>query len=256
MLMDFKEVLYQEFYNFIRAKVDNKDPEYYNKNLHVSSLYGCLRQNVMNQYPDKFAKRDKSLAEYLQLYFGIMAHQMLEEFADCVSEKVEFVGKEIDLTRWLPDGISGRMDLLVMDKTTNQYYLIDLKTMRPNAFKFGNLVKEGYIVQTNTYLEGLITSNSKYQDAKLLLIAMDRSGTNDMQILDIPRLPKEQIDSIIQQNQVSLNLYEAIGELPDPILPRLTVNGEVKPTDITWQCNYCLFYKVSCNGKDDKKCLL
>ncbi len=253
---DFKDVLYKEFYNFIKAKVEGQDPDYYGKDIHVSSLYGCLRANVMSQFPDKFKTRDKTLGEYLQMYIGTLAHTMLEDFAKCVSERIEFVFSEKDISKYLPKGIAGRMDMLVKDKKTGKYYIVDLKTMRPNAFKYGNLVKDNYIAQTNTYKHGLVNMASKYQDADILLIAMDRSGTNDMQILDVPLIETKEIENLIEQNLRALKLYEQVGELPDPVLPIVNVDGKRLPTKLTWQCDYCKFYKISCEGKDKIKCLM
>ena len=245
-----KDKIYNEFYKFIKGKIENKDPEYYNNDIHVSGLYGCLRANVMRQHRDKFKSKERTLAEYIQLYFGVLGHKMIEEFAESLSDNVEFIGSEIDLTEYLPKGIAGRMDLLVKDKATGKYYLLDLKTMRPNAFKFGNLVKESYIVQTNTYLKGLVKKDKAYKDAELLLIAMDRSGTNDMQVLDIPKLDEKVVDNIIEQNLYALKIYNDLGILPNKELPKLKIKGKPIDNKLTWQCGYCEFYNISCEGKD------
>jgi hypothetical protein len=127
------------------------------------------------------------------------------------------------------DGIKGTLDFLLIHKETGFVVIIDCKTARGNAFsRLEQEPKESHVLQVSTY-------------------AVDREGQNGfIQWEVVP--DKAAVDQAIGE----VREVSALGYEPAILRPNLNLRENKGPDSVTikepWQCSYCDFRGVSCDG--------
>jgi hypothetical protein len=143
----------------------------------------------------------------------------------------EVRGSECDLSSLLPAGMSGTCDC-VLTGPEGEEVVVDFKTVRGNAFKFLDKPKPANVLQVQAYCWALGADYGK-------LLYVDREGQNFAREFDV-----ERDDAAVE---VAIDAATRIGGLPEPppVLEPTMKKG--KPA-LPWQCNWCSYLDVSCNG--------
>lgn len=134
----------------------------------------------------------------------------------------------IPMEAGLPD-MTGHADLVLQGKGTSEYKAVyDFKTVRSNAFKYGDLVKDGHVLQVQAYMKG-------FDVKKGGLIYIDREGQNGYRFH-----PVERDDAAVVR--AARRLYDvltqsAVPEYKEPVI-QIAKNGDIT-LKTPWQMSYC-----------------
>lgn len=250
IIQDFSDGLYK----YLKKAVEG-DAQYYDNNIHASGLDGCVRKCVYSYF--NFPKRDRDMAELIQLQVGNLCHSMIQD-AILQNDKFIILGIELKVSAGLPEGISGKLDIIVEHKATGKISLWDIKSVRPNAFKFGDLIKPSYKVQVNVYRKGWEMMYGKTIDNMYVFI-LDRSGTNMPFIGEVEEIDDRDLDIRFAKYGNAVAKYNSSEELP----PMIEYEIDVKPGKLNstillgytnWECGYCQYQGITCPVKMfDKK---
>lgn len=168
-------------------------------------------------------------------------------------EGYHIVGEQLNVSAGLPDGMTGRLDLLISDGT--DYAVIDIKTQRGASFRYMNdKPKEMHRMQVNTYVWALEKMwNIDIKSGGILVL--DREGqnfatefwwnitTNDLAEIKMAIDYIQEIVSIPQEPQV----------LPPKIKINNNKGDDSVKADLKWQCRYCDYRNVSCDSAIPEK---
>uniref|UniRef100_A0A6M3IKD2 PD-(D/E)XK nuclease superfamily protein n=1 Tax=viral metagenome TaxID=1070528 RepID=A0A6M3IKD2_9ZZZZ len=156
------------------------------------------------------------------------------------------------------DGVTGRFDMLWMDDVL---HLTDIKTVRPNAFKFGELneepprVKDDNALQVGGYLLHIATID------KADVEYIDRGGTNTPLLLPVDQeLAKAKAEAAILG---LLAQRDNLPEVPDPLPEEVKLHYSRHKVPLLkwvglkrdWRCNYCQYADTEhckTNGSEDE----
>ena len=238
-----------DLYAFLKSRSDAKNnSDYFSGGIHCSSLDSCVRQVVMKYF--KFPKKDLTIAELLMFEIANFCHRLMADWAR-QSDKFSMIGEEYDLSKGLPENVSGRCDIVIKHNDTDTVILADTKTAMPAAFKKYSqyLVKRSHELQGNIYKYGLKNLGTLID--LVIFTYFDRGGTNAPVYAVMPNTLDEIIEDTIDVYREAVKEYEVNKKLPDkePLI------FETKGNDVcvkkSWQCDYCKFCDVSCNGYPD-----
>lgn len=227
-----------DLYAFLKARSDDKsNSDYFSGGIHCSSLDSCVRQVVMGYF--KFPKKDLTIAELLMFEIANFCHRLMADWAR-QSDKFSMIGEEYDLTKGLPENVSGKCDIVIKHNDTDTVILADTKTAMPAAFKQYSqyLVKRSHELQGSTYKYGLKNLGTLID--LVIFTYFDRGGTNAPVYVAMPEMPDEVIEDTINVYREAVKEYEVNKKLPDkePLI------FETKGNDVcvkkSWQCDYCL----------------
>ena len=237
MNAEIRDSIYSDFESYMTDLLD-RDSAYFNKNIHASSLTNCPRQVVYSYFD--FPKKPWTLAEMIMLEFGNIAHGLVRRFLN-KSDSFEVVSHEQRLTRYMPKGFAGKCDTIAVHKPTGALILVDVKSVRPNAFKYGQLVKPSYIVQLNAYRYAAEKKLNRKFDGMFILI-IDRAGSNQPALEPVEVMPDSEMEAIFAKYKDAVERYEVGKELPPPISKADKKNA--------WQCGYCKYEGIVCGGAE------
>ena len=140
----------------------------------------------------------------------------------------------------LPHGITGSADWLLRHKESEAKVVVDLKTLRGNAFRYQDLPKPAHTLQVQSYGMGLDADHG-------LLLYIDREGQNAAQQFTVER----DDEAVMRGIEVACAIAKA--EEPPPIMgPTLSIRKNKGPNAVylkqPWQCSYCEYCDMSCPG--------
>jgi len=236
--------LYSTFDIYLDSYINEEDTEYFGSGLHCSSLDSCLCQVVYRYF--NFPRRKNTSAENMQLAIGKVVHKIAQ---DCLSKSNEFkvIGNEIKLNKFLPNPIRGKLDTLAIHKATGTTGIIDVKSVRPNAFKYGNLVKNSYKIQINTYRYGAERMIKKPIDWLAIWI-IDRSGTNKSILSFVEKIQDSKLEEIFAKYIKAVKDYEEKKTMPDMVQQEISVEFDLVKAKKSWECDWCKYERLSCPG--------
>ena len=226
-----------DFYSYMQHENTNKDTDgYYSKGIHCSSLGMCKRKVVMEYY--NFDKKEHNLPTLLQFDIGNHVHRVVQKWMS-KSSRFKLIHEEYNVTEGLPKPITGKFDMLFKDTITGVIILADIKTAMPLMFKqyIDSLPKENHIIQLSAYARGLDNLGIKYD--KLAMMYFDRAGSNQPLIYFVE--PYKEIDNLMAEYILAQLRYEQ-----DRIMPE-RIDALFNKED-AWQCSYCDFNNISCEG--------
>ncbi len=242
---NFTRVLAGSLYKFLQERNKNKDEYYNTAGIHVSQLDNCVRAVVMERF--NFPKKELTLAELLMFEISNFVHRLILEWA-CNTDDFKFCGGERDLSEGLPDGISGKCDIIIEDKKTGLRILLDTKTAMPTAFKtyMDYLVKEAHILQGNAYK--LALENLGEAVDLIIFTYFDRGGTNSPVYAVIPEVPEFVLENKFDLYKRAIEEYEKSKTLPPKEPPIFENKGNDILVKKSWKCDYCPYCNISCEG--------
>lgn len=230
-----KDDMYSDFTDYMSNLLD-RDSGYFKKNIHASSLTNCPRQVVYSYFD--FPKKPWTLAEMIMLEFGNIAHGLIRRFLN-KSESFEVIKHEQKLTRYMPKGFAGKCDTIAVHHPTGALVLVDVKSVRPNTFKYGNLIKPSYIVQLNAYRYAAEKKLKRKFDGMFIFV-IDRAGSNNPALEPVEVMDNAQMETIFAKYKDAVDRYETGKKLPPPISKLDKKN--------LWQCSYCKYEGIVCGG--------
>lgn len=211
------------------------------KRLHPSDLgaaipgSGCLRQIWLRTRGAE--SRPKTVGELLMLENANAIHERVEEAAAVGLNLPGELEIEVEVEFY---GVTGRADIVCTDNYTKRRTVVDIKTVRSGAFQWLDAPKPSHVLQVQHYMAGIGA-----QDGYLIYI--DREGSNTPRQFRVQRDDEAVIGAI-------RTCSEAIAATEAPPI----LDMEVKLKDMAkvvrinaqrpWQCNYCHFRGVSCEG--------
>ncbi len=241
-----KQNLINEMYDDLNAYLDSNPiiditidksntDDYFENGLHCSKLGWCVRSEVMSYF--NFPKKPINLQTKLTFMRGNFYHELVYEWLRW-SNWYDLIEHEMTVTDTLPEPYRGSYDAMFEISENKYRVLIDIKTANSNMFKkYGiSLPKEDNIKQLTAYHNGLIKQNYKID---LLLMMYFSSGSDHPQFYFIE--PYKDIDIEMNKYIKAVKHYEKTKELP----PRLDIDLD---KDKSWQCSYCDFINISCEG--------
>ena len=163
-----------------------------------------------------------NLAEYIEemLSFALADKEMLGGYQDSVPID--------DHENW-----GGRLDIL-----TTEPRVIEVKTIRPNAFNFHDRPKKEHVYQAVIYQHYL------GHELKPILVYFDRGGANTPEQYEVSYSWDRIATMMDELDAVRDNLPELPGILP-PMLKRTDRGKNVKLMP-DWRCGYCDYREASC----------
>jgi len=224
---------------------DDPEHEWNDQRVHISDLAVGLddksdrkcRLQLWLRY-NNYHKKNKNNGTKLMFKQGNNLHEIL---ADLIKKGLpdnwEVVGVEKQISI---DFITGRYDCQIINKTTGKKYIIDFKTVRGAAFNYLNKPKGSHILQVQSYM---LAENA---DGGFVIYA-DREGQNFVKQFEVKRNDEKVKKSI----EIAKNItYSEIA--PKILSPKIRINenkgNNSVVADLRWQCKYCDFRGVSCEG--------
>ena len=223
--------------------------------IHASDLGKCPRK--MSHRIHHSPAVDKSMgeqdSELRQFYVANIIHNLVYNAFAWDDRLVEF---EIDLTPWLPDGMTGTADG-VWENFDGEYEAFDAKSLHPNWRSYlKSYPKADNVAQLSLYYYGL-KKRSNVIDKQVARCRMYYVGRGDKtRGLECPFDPdpdllRRQIDElVIARDSDPFDL---------PTIPKVIkkTGGDVRMTKIElvpdWNCEWCDFQGLSCVPHDMKK---
>jgi len=222
----------------LRMKPDNRD----NTVLHVSDLSVALEDG---KCPRQLWLRLGEAKEKPPTA-GILL--MWENGAGMHERLVEVIGKglppgwyihSIESNVVLPGPVFGRYDI-ILEGPDNILITVDFKTLRGRAFGYLTEAKPAHALQVQSYM---LPTNATGG----LVFYADREGQNSAKQFFVTR-DDEAVKSAIAR---ALEI-QAMNEPPEILLPKLIIGKNKGPDSVKltmpWQCSYCSFLDVSCEG--------
>ena len=196
----------------------------------------CKRQMVMDCF--KFDRKPYGLPTLLMFEGGNHFHDMVKNWFR-QSKRYSLLHEELNVSDGLPKPITGKLDVVFKDNETGQVILADIKTAMPLMFKkfMDSLPKDNHVIQLTAYAYGLNKMGIKHD--RLALMYFDRAGSNKPLIYIVK--PYKDIKKLFDEYILAYLRYEQDGILPDRLVGK------------TWECDYCDFNGVSCEGYIEKK---
>jgi hypothetical protein len=232
--------------DFLEERAGSKNENYYEENIHVSSLYDCKRKVVMSYY--NFPKNKLDLSELLMFEIANFVHDLMAQWA-AQSKVFKLIGAEEVLSDFLPDMIAGKCDLLMTHTPSGKTLITDTKTAHPKNFEMYSqyLLKASHKNQINTYAMGAKKKGIKV-DGRIMTY-FDRGGTHDPRFYEIEDIPEEVLMARIDTYKSAVKKYAEDKSLPplQPLKITLDKTGRVFGTR-PWHCDYCKFCTVSCDS--------
>lgn len=139
---------------------------------------------------------------------------------------------ERDLSRLLPDGLTGRCDLTLMGPN-GEHVVVDVKTLRGAGFRWmTDAAKPANALQVQAYMMAL---DADYG----IILYIDREGQNFAKQFYV-----ERDDERVHE---AFGVATAVAALPVPmpVLEPVTKKGKLAEP---WQCDWCDYRGVSCPG--------
>ena len=229
--------LYLESNPIIDITIDKSNTDdYYENGLHCSKLGWCVRSEVMSYY--NFPKKPVNLQTKLTFMRGNFYHELVYKWLEW-SDRFNIISKELTISHILPEPYRGKYDVYVCDNETNFKILSDIKTANSNMFKkYGlSLPKEDNIKQITAYYKARTEEGSSIPD--LLLVMYFSSGSDHPQFYFVE--PYKDIDNELHKYIKAVNKYKKTKELPTRL-------DDVLDKSQAWQCSYCDFINISCEG--------
>lgn len=144
--------------------------------------------------------------------------------------QVAFV--ESDLSAMLPEGLSGRCDILLSGPDLERV-VVDCKTVRGAAFRFmTDEPKPAHVLQLQAYMMALDAAYG-------IVLYIDREGQNFCKQFYV-----ERDDARVLASLDSAVAFSTVTE-PPPVLDPVTKKGKL---DEPWQCSWCDYCGISCPG--------
>jgi hypothetical protein len=248
-IVDIKEEMMADLHQWLKSRASDKDnSDYYSNGIHCSGLESCERKVVYNYFG--LPKKDKTLAELLMFEIANMVHDLMGRWAK-ESEAFELIGEETVITEGLPEGVSGKSDLLIRHKDSNKTVLVDTKTAREGAFKnMAWLIKPEHELQVNTYRMGY--ENLKQTIDEMILTYFDRGGSNSPVYVKLNKIDDTYILGRIDTYKKAIKEYgeNKIEPPKKPLEFKISETGLLQAKK-SWECDYCDFCGVSCDGFPD-----
>jgi len=234
-----------DLYKFLLKRSKAKGEYYKGKNVHVSGLDSCVRAVVMEAFD--FPKKELTLAQLLMFEIADFIHRLMLNWAS-QSKNFKLIGGERNLSEGLPEGVSGKCDIILEHKKDNLRILLDTKTAMPAAFKTYSdyLVKESHKLQGASYK--LALENLGEIIDFVIFTYFDRGGTNSPVYALLPEIPEFILKDKFNLYRRAILDYEKDKLLPDKEPPIFTKKGNKIMVKKSWVCDYCAFCSISCEG--------
>ena len=223
--------------------------------VHASDLGKCPRK--MSHRLHHSPAVDKSMgeqdSELRQFYVANIIHNLIYN-AFVWDERLEDF--EVDLTPWMPDGITGTCDG-IWENFDGEYEVLDAKSLHPNWRSYmKSYPKMENVAQLSMYYFAL-KKRSTVIDKKMVRARMYYVGRGDKtRGLECPFDP----DAALLRSQID-ELIVARNTEPDqlPVMPKVLkkTGGDTRLTKIElvpdWNCEWCDYCGLSCVPNDMKK---
>lgn len=166
----------------------------------------------------------------------------------------EVFGIEVDCTGYLPTATdTGSADLVLWKPDEEQFLVVEIKTQRGRSFNYlksDNQPKESHRLQAEGYLYGLTRRfEDQFEDPTVngCVFYLDREGQNEPLMFPVDRQ-----DERIDRASVKANGIAGQTEAPEIMQIGAKVSRNKGPDsvylDVPWQCQYCEYRGVSCEG--------
>ena len=227
-------------------KKEKPSNEWDEKKLHVSDLAVSLENPEDRKCPRQLwlrihgaKKQELSAGKMLMFDNGQRLHdRVVELLRKGLPEGWNVEGAEESVSQQLPEGLTGRYDCL-LSGPKNTLLVVDFKTLRGRAFSYLDKPKPSHELQVRTYAYALNASAG-------MILYIDREGQNYAKQFIIPR-NDEQVKKAIE---IAKSIVE--GNIPPKLKPSLDIRENKGPNSVKlkepWQCSYCEYRDVSCNG--------
>ena len=242
---ELTKALSDDLYKYLKKRSEAKGEYYKGKNVHVSGLDNCVRAVVMEAFD--FPKKELTLAQLLMFEIADFIHRLMLNWAS-QSKNFKLIGGERNLSEGLPEGVSGKCDIILEHKKDNLRILLDTKTAMPAAFKTYSdyLVKESHKLQGASYK--LALENLGESVDLTIFTYFDRGGTNSPIYAMLPEIPEFILKDKFNLYRQAIIDYEKDKILPDKEPPIFTKKGNKIMVNKSWKCDYCAYCGVSCEG--------
>ena len=173
-----------------------------------------------------------------------LEEKAIEYLREGLPEGYRIVSEQMDISTGLPDGMGGRLDLLITNGT--DYGIIDIKSQRGNSFRYmSDAPKPMHRLQVNTYAYALREMGIRAKYGGILVV--DREGQNFAKDFWWTINDLDEIVEAIAELQLITEC-----EKPKTLLPKIKINenkgDDSVVADNPWQCLYCDFRPISCPG--------
>lgn len=137
------------------------------------------------------------------------------------------------------DDISAELDI-ELHGPNGTLVIVDVKTVRGNWFKYNKVARPAAVMQVRKYMKA---RNADYG----LLLYIDREGQNPPEQFYVERDDA----AIVRAEQVAgeiIRLPQAPVPMPPQVKQRENKGPDAIYAKLPWQCRYCSFLDVSCEG--------
>lgn len=226
--------------------IDKMKPEneWNEQKIHVSDLSVALNESdrkchraLWLRYYD-YEKQERNAGTKLMFLQGDRLHSMAAELLDKGLNEWDITGIETNISEGLPDGITGRTDL-IMDNGI-QSMIVDFKTVRGNAFNYLHEPKESHKLQVRTYM---YATGADYG----AVLYVDREGQNFARQFFVEE-NHLQVENAINQAKNIIDMDKPPQKMTPKIKTRENKGDDAVYCEMPWQCQYCDYLDVSCDG--------
>ena len=205
----------------------------------------CARQFWLRYYG--YDKQEVGPGRQLMFDQGHnLEEKAIEYLREGLPEGYRIVSEQMDISTGLPDGMGGRLDLLITNGT--DYGIIDIKSQRGNSFRYmSDAPRPMHRLQVNTYAYALREMGIRAKYGGILVV--DREGQNFAE--DFWWTISDQDLNDVIETIAELYLITEYDK-PEVLLPKIKINENKGRNSVVaklpWQCRHCDYRGVSCEG--------
>lgn len=227
------DILSDVYLDYLQSKEVKKERD--PKRLFVSDVGKCPREIAL-----RMMQADKATTTPGQVFMWDLADYIERDVAASLHSKGLLYAYQADLDINDRENWGGRLDIVM--RVGDDVQIHEIKTIRPNAFRYQDRPKKEHVYQTTIYQHYY-----KPKGKKLLAPAidyLDRGGSNWMEEYII----EPDFASIVPLMDELDAVRDALPDLP-PMLPKvlkLTNYGKKVKLVPDYRCGYCDYAGVSC----------
>ena len=227
-----------KFLNHIKKSFENDNQE--RLEFHISDLgkaiegEGCLRQLYLRLTGAE--QKEHGIGKLLMFSHGNKIHETINQLLRNTNFGIISTERAC---KFEVDGnvFYGRYDVKIKEDN-NKLAIVDYKTIRGNAFNYLNEAKSSHIAQIRGYL--MATNIDKGY-----IVYIDREGQNGFRLFPVFRNDEE-------IKQLARKCIVAKEKIMDILEPKYLKKELKTKTNFyiknPWQCSYCDYYGITCEG--------
>lgn len=249
------------YHGWAMSKLDSDGRDWNEEAVHVSDYKIILNEEdrkCHRQLWHRFngdERSDDSLWKQVMFDQGSKMHERFSYYISLgLPNAWQVYGIEVNCTDWLPNDDVGSADLVLWKPDDKEFLVVEIKTQRGRGIqriKSNGKPKNSHRLQCQGYLYALkrrFLEEYNNPTVKGCVFYLDREGQNEPLMFPVDSLDHRIEDASKLANEIrEQNIAPDKMKLGAKVSRNKTTSDSVY-MDVPWQCQYCEYRGVSCDG--------